>query len=106
MSYESPVSSANLVKVATILMLGVVCGCLFINVRAQQVTKRAKIQKLKEKHVLIRIALQNVDVDIKRNLAPGVLEARLQAYHSDLKPVGVEQTEELVPEMTASVSAR
>ena len=102
MSYESPVSIANLAKWATVLMLFVVCGCLLINVRAQHTGKRNKINELKQAQVSVLIAVQNVEADIKRNLAPRVLEARLQAYHSDLAPVSVERTEALIPDMTAS----
>lgn len=102
MSDDSPIGVSLIVKVATFLMLGVVCGCLYINIRASHGAKRKQIQTQKEAQTITRIALQNVEVNIKRNLAPGVLESRLQAYNSDLRPVGVEQTEALVPEMTAS----
>ncbi|MCH1505943.1 MAG: hypothetical protein L7V86_20340 [Verrucomicrobiales bacterium] len=102
MSHDSPIGVSLVVKGATVLMLGVVCGCLYINIRAGQVAKRQQIQELKEEQVIVRIAIQNVEADIKRNLAPRVLEARLAAYNSDLRPVSVEQTEALAPEMTAS----
>ena len=101
MSNNSPIGVSLVVKGATVLMLGVVCGCLYINTRAGHVAKRRQIQELKEQQVEVRIAVQNVEADIKRNLAPRVLEARLQAYNSDLRPVSVEQTESLAPEMTA-----
>lgn len=102
MSNDSPIGVSLIVKVATFLMLGVVCGCLYVNIRSSHGAKREMIQKLKEDQVSMRIALHNVEADIKRHLAPGVLETRLQAYNSDLRPVSVEQTEALVPEMTAS----
>ncbi|NCF84319.1 MAG: hypothetical protein GWQ08_02145 [Verrucomicrobiaceae bacterium] len=102
MSNDSPIGVSLVVKGATVLMLCVVCGCLYINIRSGHVAKRQQIQELKEEQVSVYIAVQNVEVDIKRNLAPRVLEARLQAYHSDLSPVSVEQTEALAPEMTAS----
>ncbi len=103
MSNDSPIGVSLIVKGATVLMLCVVCGCLYINIRAGHVAKRQQIQGLKEEQVIMDINVQNVEADIKRNLAPRVLEARLQAYNSDLRPVSVEQTEALAPEMTALV---
>ena len=102
MSDNSTISVANLAKWSTVMMLFVVCGCLFINIRSQHVAKGKEIQSLKQKQVTLSIAIQNVEADIKRNLAPRVLEARLQAYNSTLSPVSVDQTENLIPEMTAS----
>ncbi|MFT4638495.1 MAG: hypothetical protein ACI8T1_001816 [Verrucomicrobiales bacterium] len=101
MSDNSTITVANLAKWSTVMMLFVVCGCLFINIRSQHVSKAREIQVLKDNLVSLSIAIQNVDADIKRNLAPRVLEARLQAYNSTLRAVGVEHTEELIPEMTA-----
>lgn len=102
MTPDSSISIASLCKGSTIMMLFVVCSCLFINVRSQQMTKRQQIQDLKHEQASLRVAIQKVEADIKRNLAPRVLESRLQAYNSTLERVNVEQTEELVPEMTAS----
>lgn len=102
MNPDTSISIAALCKGSTIMMLFVVCSCLFINVRSQQVTKRQQIQDLKHEQASLRVTIQKVEADIKRNLAPRVLESRLQAHNSTLARVNVEQTEELVPEMTAS----
>ena len=101
MSENSTISIANLAKWSTVMTLFVVCGCLFINIRSQHVAKGKEIQGLKQKQAILSIAIQDVEADIKRNLAPRVLEARLQAYNSTLEAVSVEQTETLIPGMTA-----
>ncbi len=99
---ESPISVANLFKWLTIMMLFVVCGCLFINIRSQQVAKGKEIQRLKREQVSLKIAMQNVEANIKLALAPGALEERLGIMESSLGPVSVEQTEELTPQMTVA----
>ena len=101
-THQTPVNLAHLLKWSTVMALFVVCGCLFINIRSQHVAKRNKIQELKDEQASVSVAIQNVEADIKRNLAPRVLEARLQAHNSTLRPVSIEQTEELVSGITAS----
>ncbi len=84
------------------MLLFVVCGCLFISMRSQHDVKYAEIDRLRKEQATVRLAIQKIDTNIKRHLAPGILEDRLRTYQSTLQPVGVEQTETLVPDMTAA----
>lgn len=101
MHEESPISVANLFKWTTIMTLFVVCGCLFINIRSQQLQKRELIQELRREQADLKVSIQKTEFEIERNSETRVLLARLQTSESPLTPVGVDQTEDLAPEMTA-----
>ncbi len=95
-------SVVALFKWATILMLFVVCGCLFINTRMQQETQRKRIEGFRTAYSDLLTTKQELEADIKKNRAQGILEARLAAQNSTLARVPVEDTETLIPAMTAS----
>ena len=99
---SSTISVGNLCKWFTIMTLFVVCGCLFIHVRSQQVTKKREIAQLIKKQNQNETTIQRVQSEIKTALAPGILEEMLHILDSPLEPIAVEETEELSPSMTVS----
>ena len=101
-AHPSPISVGNLFKWFTIMMLFVVCGCLFINVRSQQVTKKRLIEDLITDQADTKSKIQKAESEIKASMAPGVLEELLNILDSPLGPVAIEETEDLSPRMTVS----
>ncbi len=99
---NSPVSIANLLQWLTILMLFVVCGCIFVNVRTQQVSKETQIQDLMRKHRDLGVELESVNAQLKQKRSPGYLASRLRDTGSKMAQVDVAETEELAPPMTVS----
>ncbi len=103
---DSPVSVANLIKWSMIMVAFVIVGCIFINVRSQQVAKEREVRDLLEKNRELALNIQSVESEIKRNRAPKVLINRLQGLDSLLSKVNVNQTEELLRPMTAETRSR
>jgi len=101
---DSPVSIANLLQWLTILMLFVLCGCIFVNVRTQQVTKEQQIQDLRRQHRYIGVELDVVRAQLKQKRSPGFLAARLRESGSQMAQADVSETEELTPVMTAATT--
>ena len=103
---DSPISVANLLQWFTILMLFVVCCCIFVNVRTQQVSKERSIQQLMRQHRDLGEELESVQAQLKQKRSPGFLAARLRDVGSPMTQADVAETEELTPLMTASLESR
>lgn len=106
MSEQSPLSILNLLKWGTILLLFVVIGCVFINVRAQQVAKERELVNLADERRELELALNRELSHFKSQLTPLGLEPRLKAFRSELVKVGVDRTESLNRLLTASYQRR
>lgn len=103
---KSPVSFGNLLQWLTIFMLFVVCGCIFVNIRTQQVAKEQNIQKLMREHRDLGIERESVRSLLTQRRSLADLGRRLHDAGSPLAQVAVEDTEQLERPRTAAANPR